>query len=179
MGPQDLAEVLQVAVDSGLPGMDAQGRSPLSAAVYADTGLSGLSGLGGGLLANATHLFLRELPTQYGPLYSGLCDWLQELAVPVNVSSCVKDPNSVGLPIEVCEKLANLTAPLNGTLCRLHAPSLDPRDVVRGSCLALLAVLSFVGNCYTIHSIRNKAVSSYPLRRGELISKLEVIRNSS
>ncbi|XP_034240917.1 gonadotropin-releasing hormone II receptor-like [Thrips palmi] len=110
--------------------------------------------------ANNTLEFLASLPVLYKPLYRDLVAWLADVGVAVDANDtlfCETKANVSRLPVEVCERLDKLHAPMNGTLCQEHAPTLTNPDVVRAALLALLALLSFVGNCYTINSIRNKA----------------------
>lgn len=138
--------------------------------------------------ANATARFLASLPALFAPLCADVCEWLAERDVAVNASACLAGgppgmpsannmsaallaASSSTLPQDVCERLANLSAPVGLSLgagdgadgctrCLPRAPTLEGDDVIRAALLALLALGSFVGNCYTIHSIRNKAVGA-------------------
>lgn len=121
------------------------------------------SGLGAGLAADATNDtldFLSSLPGLYKPLYAEVCTWLGEQGVALDANDtlvCEAVANATRLPEAACERLRGLGAPLGDTRCLGHAPQLENHDVIRAALLALLALLSFVGNCYTINSIRNKA----------------------
>ncbi|KAJ1532198.1 hypothetical protein ONE63_000818 [Megalurothrips usitatus] len=123
---------------------------------------------------NDTLRWLESLSEQYAPLPHELCQWMADGPYPgvgVAAANCTEDALA-RLPRNVCRSLIGLGFPLaNDTAaayCLETAPELEEADVIRGSMLAVLALLSVVGNCYTIHSIRNKAgVSVGHPRRGD------------
>lgn len=111
--------------------------------------------------ANATARLLWSLGPRFAPLCGDVCAWLWERDVALDAAWCAADNATCTLPVDVCASLANLSAPLAPrTRCLPRAPTLDRDDVIRATMLAVLAVVSTVGNCVTIRSIRTKAVSA-------------------
>ncbi|XP_052131464.1 gonadotropin-releasing hormone receptor-like, partial [Frankliniella occidentalis] len=101
---------------------------------------------------------LGTLAAQYGPLCPDVCEWLQQVTVDVSNGSWCGNVSDAALPQDVCDALANQSAPLSAcTRCLPRAPTLDRDDVIRAALLGMLALLSCVGNLYTIYSIRSKA----------------------